>query len=327
MQCFNPPRAYSVVPMLGKEVVTEASKVVYRYCIRTPLYRDFHLSRLTGLDVRLKLELYQPVRSFKIRGAANKLSRISQDTVITASSGNHGIAVAYMAAMLGKKAVVVLPQNVNPSKLQMIKDMGAEVAFSGTTSDERIKYASDYSARTGIPLIPSFDDPEIIGGQGTIGLEMQEQMDLDAVLCPIGGGGLISGIALSYAGNRSTSIMGVQAEGAQSMNLSVHEGKPVTSRSETIADGIMVSTPGAINVSIVKEHVRGILLVSDEEIVEAVKEMWNSSHLLIEPASASTVAALKRYGPELVSRGVNRVALIITGGNVSDKVFRMIAAV
>ena len=327
MKCFNPPRAYCIVPMLGKEVVTEASKVVYRYCIRTPLYRDFHLSRLTGLDVRLKLELYQPVRSFKIRGAANKLSRVSQDTVITASSGNHGIAVAYMAAMLGKKAVVVLPQNVNPSKLQMIKDMGAEVVFSGTTSDERIKYASDYSASSGIPLIPSFDDPEIIGGQGTIGLELQEQMDLDAVLCPIGGGGLISGIALSYAGSRSTSIMGVQAEGAQSMNLSVHEGKPVTSRSETIADGIMVSTPGAINVSIVKEHVRGILLVSDEEIVEAVKEMWNSSHLLIEPASASTVAALKRYGPELVSRGVNRVALIITGGNVSDKVFRIIAEV
>lgn len=312
--------------MIGKEVVTEASKIVYSYCIKTPLYRDFHLSRVTGLDVRLKLELYQPVRSFKIRGAANKLSRIRKDTVITASSGNHGIAVAYMAAMLGKKAIVVLPQNVNPSKLQMIRDMGAEVAFSGTTSDERIKYASDYAASTGIPLIPSFDDPEIIGGQGTIGLELQEQMELDAVLCPIGGGGLISGIALSYSDSSSTNIIGVQAEGAQSMNLSVREGKPVTSSSETVADGIMVSTPGAINVSIVKEHVSSILLVSDEEIVEAVKEMWHSSHLLIEPASASTVAALKKYGSELSSRGVKRVALVITGGNVSDTVLRMIAA-
>ena len=312
--------------MIGKSSVTDASGTVYAHCIRTPLYRDFHLSRETGMEVYLKLELYQPVRSFKIRGAANKISRIREDTIITASSGNHGIAVAYMAARLGKRAIIVLPENVNQSKLQMIRDMGAEVVFRGTTSDERIAYVKEYASAHGIPLIPSFDDPEIIGGQGTIGLEIQDQQQVDAVICPIGGGGLISGIALSYEGVESTVIFGVQAEGAQSMKISVESGRPVTSRSETIADGIMVSTPGDVNVAIVKERVRDILLVSDEEIIDAVREMWRSSHILMEPASASTVAALKRYRDKLASSGVRKVALIITGGNVSDTVFRMVAS-
>ncbi len=313
--------------MIGKEVVVEASKVVYGYCIKTPLYMDFHLTKMAGIDVSLKLELYQPVHSFKIRGAANKISRMSDDSIITASSGNHGIAVAYMAAVLGKRAVIVLPENVNQSKLQMIRDMGAEVAFAGTTSDERIRYARAYSAEHGIPLIPSFDDPEIIGGQGTIGLELQEQKKVDAVLCPIGGGGLISGIALSYSGISSTAIFGVQAEGAQSMRLSVKEGRPVTSRSETVADGIMVSTPGEVNVAIVRERVRDIFTVTDAEILDAVSDMWRSSHILMEPASASTVAALLKYGRELGNEGVKSVALIITGGNVSDTVLKHVAGV
>lgn len=311
--------------MIGKDAVIEASKTVYSHCIKTPLYKDFHLSATTGLDVYLKLELYQPVHSFKIRGAANKISRMSEKTIITASSGNHGIAVAYMAHALGKKAIVVLPENVNPSKLQMIRDMGAEVTFRGTTSDDRIAYAREYASTEHIPLIPSFDDAEIIGGQGTIGLELQEQRDLDALICPIGGGGLISGIALSYDGNIRTRIYGAQADGAQSMNLSILKGYPVTSTASTIADGIMVSTPGKLNVSIVSERVKDIFLVTDQEIIGAVKEMWSSSHVLMEPASASTVAALKRNAGALAKQGVESVALIISGGNVSDAVLKMVA--
>lgn len=311
--------------MIGKEYVTEAAKVVYSHCIKTPLYRDFHLSKETGMDVYLKLELYQPVHSFKIRGAANKISRIKDETVITASSGNHGIAVAYMANALHKKAIVVLPENVNPSKLQMIRDMGGEVVLKGTTSDVRIEYAKDYSSKQGIPLVPAFDDPEIIGGQGTIGLEIQEQNAVDAIICPIGGGGLISGIALSYEGTGPTAIYGVQSEGAQSMNLSVKEGVPVKSPANTIADGIMVSTPGKINVSIVKDKVRKILLVNDNEIIDSLREVWKSSHVLMEPASASTVAALKKNASQLKSEGVRSVALIISGGNVSDAVFKTVA--
>lgn len=312
--------------MIGREGVIEASSIVYRHCIRTPLYRDFHLSRATGLDVSLKMELYQPVHSFKIRGAANKISRISEGTVITASSGNHGIAVAYMAASLGKKAIVVLPENVNPSKLQMIRDMGAEVVFRGTTSDERISYAREFASREGVPLIPAFDDPEIICGQGTIGLELQEQARIDAILCPIGGGGLISGISLAYDRNSATSIFGVQAEGAQSMKLSVKAGHPVTSPSTTIADGIMVATPGELNVQIVSEKVKEILLVNDQEITNAVREMWSYSHVLMEPASASTVAALLKNADRLVQVGLKSVALIITGGNLSDAVMKMVSS-
>lgn len=311
--------------MIGKEYVTEAAKVVYNHCIRTPLYRDFHLSKVTGMEVHLKLELYQPVHSFKIRGAANKISRINDETVITASSGNHGIAVAYMANALHKKAIVVLPENVNPSKLQMIRDMGGEVVLKGTTSDERIDYAKEYASKHGVPLVPAFDDPEIIGGQGTVGLEIQEQKNVDAIICPIGGGGLISGIALSYEGAGPTAIYGVQSEGAQSMNISVRKGTPVKSPANTIADGIMVSTPGQINVSIVKEKVREVLIVNDAEIVESVKEVWKASHILMEPASASSVAALKRYAPELKSGGVASIALIISGGNVSDAMLKLVA--
>ncbi len=309
--------------MLGREIVEDASRVVYRHCIRTPLYRDAHLSALTGMDIYLKMELYQPVHSFKIRGASNKLSRIEGPEVITASSGNHGIAVAFVAGELGKKAIVVLPEDVNPSKLQMIRELGAEVVLKGRSSDERMRYAADYAASHSIPLIPSFDDAHIIGGQGTIGLEIQEQKDVGCIISPIGGGGLISGIALSYGG-RGTQIFGVQAEGACSMYKSVGAGTPVTADSNTVADGIMVSTPGAVNVSIVRERVREIFLVSDNDIIDAFREMWSHSHVLMEPASASTVAALLKNASVLGEKGITSAALIITGGNVSDKVLKML---
>ncbi len=303
---------------LSRKNVLDASRIVYRHCIRTPLYYDHFLSSKVKADVYLKLETFQPVHSFKIRGTANKMARISGEGVVTASSGNHGLAVAYVARAMGKNATIVLPENVNQSKLQLIRNLGAEAIFCGLTSDERMTEAKRLSESKGLIMIPPFDDPDIISGQGTVGLEVQTQARCDYVVSPVGGGGLISGIALSYDGIEGTEIIGAQSEKSRSMYESLKAGRPAASPSETIADGIAVSTPGKLNVSILAERVRKILLVSDTEIISAVKEMWQNSRVLMEPASASAVAALIRHRDKLVGERTPSVALIISGGNVSD---------
>ena len=308
---------------LSRKNVLDAGLVIYGYCVRTPLQYDYYLSSRTRTDVYLKMETFQPVRSFKIRGTANKMLRVREDGVITASSGNHGMAVAYMARRLDKKATIVLPENVNRSKLKIIRSFGAEVVFCGTSSDERMAKAREISSSQGLRMIPPFDDPEIIAGQGTIGLEMQSSQRCDFVLSPVGGGGLISGIALSYDGVPGTEVIGVQSENSRSMYESLKEGKPVVSPSATVADGIAVTTPGNLNVSILSKRVRRVLLVSDDEILSAVREMWINSRILMEPASASTVAALLKYRNSL-PEGATSVALIISGSNVSDSVVQML---
>ncbi len=300
--------------------VLDATRFVYRHCVRTPLYYDHYLSRKLGADVYLKMELFQPVHAFKLRGASNKMARVAEDSVVTASSGNHGLAVAYVARATGKKATIVLPENVNESKLRLIRNLGADTVLSGLTTDERMITARKLSETAGMAMIPPFNDPYIVAGQGTVGLEIQESVRCDYVVSPVGGGGLISGIALSYDGIGGTEIIGAQSEKSRSMYESLKAGKPVSSASETVADGIAVSTPGNLNVGILTTRVRKILLVSDAEIMSAVKEMWQNSRILMEPASASTVAALLRYREELLGGQKRSVALVISGGNVSDSV-------
>lgn len=305
----------------GIEMVREAADNVYRHAIRTPVLRDIHLSKKLGADVYLKMELYQPTHSFKVRGASNKLSRTDAVDIVTASSGNHGLAIAYVSSEMGKRAHIVLPENVNKSKLRMIEELGAHVLFCGTESDERIAFAKKYAEQNGMPLIPSFDDADIIAGQGTAGLEIME-MNFDSVICPVGGGGLIAGISLCLDPKR-TGLYGVQPEGANAMKLSLSTGRPVTVKTNTLADGISVSTPGALNVRILSGRVRDILLVPDEKIVEAMREMWEWSHVLMEPASASSVAALTLNSELFRER---KVCLIITGGNVSDEMLARLAS-
>lgn len=307
---------------VGRGDVLEAEKVVYRHCIRTPLYYDHYLSGKVHADVYLKMEMFQPVHAFKIRGASNKMANIAGNSVVTASSGNHGLAVAYVARAMGKKAAIVLPENVNESKLKLIRALGAETVMSGLTTDERMVTAKRLGDTRGMTMIPPFDDPYIISGQGTAGLEIQTQAHCDYVISPVGGGGLISGIALSYDGIGGTEVIGAQSEKSKSMYESLRAGRPVTSPSETVADGISVTTPGSLNVAILARRIRRMLLVSDGEILSAVKEMWQNSRVLMEPASASTVAALLKYRTELIAGGNESIALIISGGNVSDKLLR-----
>ncbi|MEM3851738.1 MAG: threonine/serine dehydratase [Methanomassiliicoccales archaeon] len=302
------------------EEVKNAADVVYRFAIKTPVFRDRHMSLRIRRDVLLKMETFQPVHSFKIRGATNKLCRIEEKKVITASSGNHGIAVAYVCSELGKEATVVVPENVNKAKLRMIRELGAETIAFGNSSDERISYARKLSKQTGAPLIPSFDDIQIIAGQGTAGLEIEPP---DVLICPVGGGGLIAGIASALT-DKKTRIFGVQPEGAAAMAQSLQLARQVSIKAKTIADGIAVETPGKLPLEIVRNRVEAILTVSDEEIIDAFREMWEYSHVLMEPASASTVAALVRYKERILRKEDRSVMLIISGANVSDEALRLL---
>ncbi|MGC2035286.1 MAG: threonine/serine dehydratase [Thermoplasmata archaeon] len=301
--------------------VLEAADRVYRFARHTSLVRDPGLSERLDCDVLLKLETEQPVGSFKVRGAANKLIELTETEVIAASSGNHGIAVAYVASRLGKRATIVLPENVNPRKEARIRELGATTIRHGVSSEERGPFARELARQKGSAYIPSFDDPRIITGQGTLGLEIQNAISADAILCPVGGGGLISGIALAYEGSETALLFGVQPEGAASMQASLSAGKPVSIPVDTIADGISVSRPGELTFSIVRDRVQEILTVSDTEILTATQELWQRSGRLIEPASASVVAAALRWSEKwkgLAARPT--LVLVISGGNISDEI-------
>jgi threonine dehydratase len=325
---FDPRTLASGSVPLDRSAVQEAARVVYRFAVRSPLRRDAELSDLLGADVYLKLENEQPVRSFKIRGATNLLVRIDEPEVVASSSGNHGIAVAYVAARLGRRATIVLPENPNPAKRAAIEAEGARVILRGTSSDERNAFARRYAEERGARLVPPFDDPRIVAGQGTVGLEIQAETHVDVLFCPVGGGGLLSGIALAYPPPDAPTLYGVQPEGAASMRASLAAGRPVTVDARSIADGITVSRPADLTFGIVRDRARDLLVVRDEEILDATRLLYSRSGLLVEPASASTLAATLRY-PSLwrpSDRPRPTVVLVLSGGNVSDEVRRRIAS-
>jgi threonine dehydratase len=242
--------------------------------------------------------------------------------VVASSSGNHGIAVAYVAAKLGRRATIVLPEKPNPQKRAAIEALGARTILRGAASDERNAFARRLAEEREACLVPPFDDPRIIAGQGTVGLEVQEAgPPANAVLAPVGGGGLLSGVALSYPPDGSPVLFGVQPEGAASMRASLEAGEPVTAPARSFADGITVSRPGKLTFSVFRRRVREVLTVTDEEIFDATRTLWREASLPVEPASASTLAAALRY-PERWRGASDRptVVLVLSGGNVSDSV-------
>lgn len=308
------------------EDVKRAAKTIEGIAYRTPLYRSEYLSRRFDANVFLKLECYQPIRVFKIRGAANKMLRLDRSQrdrgVVAASSGNHGLAVAYVARVLGTTATVVVPTSAVREKVEAIKEQGATVVEYGRSHAERFARTLEIQKEQGAALVHPFDDPEIIAGQGTIGLEVLEDLPaVDTILVPIGGGGLISGISLAAkAGKPEMKVYGVQSSKAPSMYESLKAGKPVQlDDSSTIADGLAPGEPGQLTFRITKKYVDGVLLTSDEEIRKATKLALESLHLLIEPSAAAVIAALgESYRPK---RGENLV-LVISGGNISLKLLR-----
>jgi threonine dehydratase len=306
------------------EDIRKAHERIKQYVYRTPLYSNLSLSKETGAEIFVKLECYQPTGVFKIRGAFNieleNFELIKSRGVVTASSGNHGLSVAYAARTLGVDCLVVVTQGANPDKVRMIKLFGANVLEGGPTSDSIIKKAREISKETDRFFIHPFDDPAVISGQGTCGLEMfEDQPELDTVIVSVGGGGLISGVsvALKSLANKCK-IVGVEATGVPSLYEAMRQGKLVTVENpHTIADGLLGQTTGKMNFDICKRNVDEVLLVSDDSMRQAVKALLLNSHLLIEPSGAAPVAALLAgaYKP----RPGEKIGLIISGGNISYK--------
>ena len=309
-------------PVTLKEI-QEAKARIVNVAYRTPLYLSPRLSALTNAKVYLKLESYQPIRVFKIRGAANKILKLDREErkrgLIAASSGNHGLAVSYLAKLTGTHATIVVPTNAVVEKVKAIEEYGATVVKHGLFHDERFEKALEIQKATGAILIPPFDDPDIIAGQGTAGLEICEDLpDVNMVIVPIGGGGLISGIATAVKSLKpSVKVLGVEPEKASSMYQSIRSGK-ITHLSDTtsIADGLAAREPGSLTYEIVKRNVDDIVLVSEEQIEKAVFTTMNECHLVVEPSAAAAVAALLE---KVHPRAGEKIVVVISGGNVSLK--------
>ncbi len=293
---------------------------IRNYLPPTPTEFSPPLSKQLKKSVYLKLEVFQPIRVFKIRGALNKILSLSDSElkrgVITASSGNHGLAVAHASRKFGVRAVICIPANANPQKAGAIEAEGAEIIRAGANYDEAYAKAVKLASSRNLTFIHAFDDREVIAGQGTCGLEMAEQQsDLEAVVVSIGGGGLISGIAVALKGLlENVSIYGVQTRAVPSMYESVREKKRILVKGPpTIADGMTAYLPGKLTFKIVSEYVERIVLVNDAMLESAIRDFLFSVRVLVEPAGAAPLAAMKNTLriPE------GKVVLVASGGNVA----------
>jgi threonine dehydratase len=287
--------------------------------IRTPLVPSDAASHRAGIPVYLKLENLQRTGAFKVRGALSKVTSFTpeerQRGLICASSGNHGLGVAYASSRVGVRCIVVLPKNANPHKVALLKDLGAEIISHGITSDVRQMKVDELSERHGYAQVHPFSDPALIAGQGTVGLEILEDLpDMDEVYVPIGGGGLISGISRAIKAQRAGArVYGVEPEHSNAMSEALRHGRPVAlDRVETIADGLAAKITGQINLSIVQSLVDGIILVSDRQIIDATLFLLEYAKVLVEPSGAASFAGLLANP----GRKGNSVA-VISGGNVS----------
>jgi threonine dehydratase len=289
---------------------------------RTPLLTSRLLSEHSGFDVRLKAEMFQRGGSYKIRGPMNKFALLTDDEkrrgVICSSAGNHAQGVAIAAAVYGIKAVVVMAENATRSKIEATRAYGADVILHGTIWDEANEKARQLVDERGYTYIHPFDDHQLIVGQGTLGLEIFDAWpEVDVAVVPIGGGGLISGVATALKScNPSIRIVGVESSGAPGMIDSVRSGRLVTlDRVTCTIDGLRVKRVGEKTFEIVRNHVDDLVALPDEQIFEAV--VWLMSHVKVVPegAAAAPVAALL-HGLIKAPRG-SKVACVLSGGNIN----------
>lgn len=315
-------------PLPNLRDIELAEQRIRKYIPQTPLERSPSLSSELGREVHLKLETCQPIRVFKIRGALNKLQTMDDSSlrkgVITASSGNHGFAIAYASKLFGIKATICVPENVNPQKLGAIKEQGAEIIRWGHGYDDTYQNARDTAAKKGLTFIHAFDDPDIIAGQGTCGLEMLRQVpDLDSTVVAIGGGGLISGIAIALKESLGkVRVYGAETIAIPSMYDSLAAGRRVQVKPEaTIADGMQASVPGELTFEAGRKYLDKVGLVDDHLIEEAIYELLVKARVLAEPAGAAPLAAIK--GP-LRDEAGEKMVLVISGGNISVQLLNSI---
>jgi len=303
----------------GLKEIEEAAGRIAGVASRTPLVESPSLSRLTGHEVFLKLECFQPIKVFKIRGAYNKISLLRQSGVVAASSGNHGIAVAYSSKLLSKKCTIVLPETAVREKVDTIVEYGAEVVKAGRYSNEREARARKIAGATGAAFVHPFNDPEVIAGQGTCGLEIANQLsDIDAVLVPVGGGGLISGISTVLKAIRPrTKIYGVEPRGAPKLTEALKAKKVVNVPSPaSIADGLIPSALGRLTYEVCSKNVDGSFTVSERDILRATRAMIKEARIFAEPSGAAPLAPLLSDTSRSIGR---RVVLVVSGGNISHE--------
>lgn len=299
--------------MISIKDIQNARKAIGPYIYKTPLIFSNSLSALTGAEVYLKLENLQETGSFKVRGAFNKMLHVEGARVIAVSMGNHAQAVAFAAHALGKSATIVMPKTVSLVKEEATRAYHADVVLVGEGFSDALEYALH---QKGHIFVHPFDDDEVIAGQGTIGIEVLEELkEVDAVFAAVGGGGLIAGIATAVkALSPRTAVIGVQAESAPSSFLSLREKKIVERAPlSTIADGIAVGRPGEKTFEIMSSLVDNILLVGEDSIANAILLFLERKKLVVEGAGAVTLAALMDARETFRNK---RVVLVLSGGNV-----------
>jgi len=299
----------------------EARTRIAEHIKHTPLLTSRQLSEATGYDIRLKAEMFQRVGSYKIRGPLNKFAQMPEEDkrrgVVCSSAGNHAQGVALAAKIHGIRAVVCMAANATPAKIAATKGYGAEVVLHGSIWDEANEKAKELVRTEGLTYVHPFDDEQLIAGQGTLGLEVvQDWPELDAIVVPIGGGGLISGVSMAMKShNPKIRVIGVESSDGPAMKMSVDAGRLETIDCRTIIDGLRVRRVGEKTFSVAQRFVDEIVTLPDREIFEAVIWVMERCKLVVEGAAAAPVAALL-HGLVKLPTG-SRVAVVLSGGNVN----------
>ncbi len=309
---------------------------VYDVALETPLTHAANLSTRLENTVLLKREDLQPIFSFKVRGASNRLNELlrlqTADApvrgVVTASAGNHGMGVAMAATKLGIKSTIVMPQTTPQIKVETVRALGGRAVLHGDQYDDACQHAEHLSSQRGHPMIHAFDHPDVIAGQGTIGVELcrQHPQELHAVFVPIGGGGLAAGIALYMKYLRpEVKIIGVEPDDANAMQLSLARGRRTRIKQPGLfADGVALKQPGRITYPLLKRHLDGVILCSVAEICAAIKDVFYDTRVLLEPSGALSIAGMKKY---IASTGCTRRTMIAvaSGANINFDRLRHVA--
>ncbi len=317
--------------MVTLKDIQNARTLLHKVAVRTPLV----LCRLSDdRQIYVKPENLQPIGSFKLRGAYNKISSLTPEErargVVAHSSGNHAQGVAFAARALGVKATIVMPSTAPKVKLDATRLLGAEVVLVGPASEDRIERAEELEHERGLVPVPPYNDEKIIAGQGTIGLEILDDLNLEnledpgVVLVPIGGGGLISGTATALKESRpGIKVIGVEPEFAADAQASLRAGKIQSisgeSAARTAADGLRSQSIGAINFEHIRKYVDAIVTVTEEEIRRAMRRLLFSARILAEPSGAVTTAAAMFHMENLPGSG--KVVAVVSGGNIEPQVF------
>jgi len=311
-----------VTPLaISLEDVRAAARTIQDAIVRTPSDQSYTLSAMTGADIRLKFEIFQFTASFKERGALNRLSALSAEErargVIAMSAGNHAQGVAYHATRLGIPATIVMPRGTPFTKVKRTEELGAEVVLIGDSLDEARAEAERIRQERQLVFIHPYDDPLIMAGQGTVALEfLDQEPDIDTLVIPIGGGGLIAGCAVAAKALRpDIRILGVQSEAFPGMKaaLAGQEIKPVR---QTVAEGIAVKQPGKLTRDVVRRLVDDILIVSEDRIEEAIDLFMEIEKVVVEGAGAAGLAAVRQF-PDLFEG--RKVGLVACGGNIDPR--------